>query len=429
MPLASSPMPTTPFYDVSLSLALSGSGAPARETYETALEEAGAALGALFDAREPLELLSILDREDDIAAAEKIAAALKDGTSELFVLGTGGSALGGRALADLLPLGTVAPRVRFLDNLDHHTFETLLGQADLTTTRFLAISKSGGTAETMMQTLLAADAIRRSGDEAHLGKHFAVVTEPKPSALRRFAEDIGCPILDHPLGIGGRYSVLSVVGLLPAIILGLNARAIRKAARAVVSSAREGAGPAAGAALHVALSREGRLRETVLWPYSDRFLTFGAWWRQLWGESLGKEGKGSTPVAVLGPVDQHSQLQLFLDGPGNALFTVIDVGTAGQGPVVPAQEATRFGLGYLAGKSMGDLVAAEARATAEALARRGRSVRVVRLKSVDEAAMGALFMHFMLETILVGQMSGVDPFDQPAVEEGKILARAYLEQG
>jgi glucose-6-phosphate isomerase len=421
-------MPIALPHDVSLSLALSGSGAPSRALYEAALEEAVTALDALLGAREKLELLTILEREDDIAAAEKVADALKNGTSELLVLGTGGSALGGRAMADLFPLGTVAPRVRFLDNLDHHTFEALLGAADLRTTSFLAISKSGGTAETMMQTLLAADAIRRAGGGAHLAKHFAVVTEPKPSAMRRFAEDIGCPILDHPLGIGGRYSVLSVVGLLPAIIMGLDARAMRRAARAVVFSAREGAGPAAGAALHVALSREGHLRETVLWPYADRFLTFGAWWRQLWGESLGKEGKGSTPVAVLGPVDQHSQLQLFLDGPGNALFTVLEIGTAGQGPVVPVEEATRLGLGYLAGKSMGDLVAAEARATAETLARRGRPVRLFRLKSVDEAALSALFMHFMLETILVGQMTGVDPFDQPAVEEGKVLARTYLEQ-
>jgi glucose-6-phosphate isomerase len=186
---------------------------------------------------------------------------------------------------------------------------------------------------------------------------------------------------------------------------------------------------ARGAALHHALAEENRLHTTILWPYADKLAIFGGWWQQLWAESLGKVGKGSTPVKALGPVDQHSQLQLFRDGPGNTLFTLMCVHTAGQGPKVPTARAKQFGLDYLAGRTIGDLVDAEARATAQTLYKNGRPVRLINLEKVDEFGMGALMMHFMLETILMGRMMGVDPFDQPGVEEGKVLARQYLAEG
>jgi glucose-6-phosphate isomerase len=126
-------------------------------------------------------------------------------------------------------------------------------------------------------------------------------------------------------------------------------------------------------------------------------------------------------------VDQHSQLQLFLDGPGGALFTFLVPEVGGKGPHVDADSAKTLGASYLGGRSMGDLVDAEARATAETLSRRGRPIRIMSLRKIDESAMGALFMHFMLETIVMGRLMGVDPFDQPAVEEGKVLARTTLE--
>ena len=148
-----------------------------------------------------------------------------------------------------------------------------------------------------------------------------------------------------------------------------------------------------------------------------------------YGGRLGKDGMGSTPVSVLGPVDQHSQLQLFRDGPGNALFTLVSVDTKGKGPAAPRARAKQLGLDYLAGKRLGDLVDAEARATAQTLSKNGRPVRQIHLAKVDEFEMGALMMHFMIETILMGKLMGVDPFDQPGVEEGKVLARQYLKEG
>jgi glucose-6-phosphate isomerase len=168
------------------------------------------------------------------------------------------------------------------------------------------------------------------------------------------------------------------------------------------------------------------LSQTVLMPYVDRLAAFGLWFRQLWAESLGKDGSGTTPIRALGTVDQHSQLQLYLGGPRDKLYTLITVSSAGVGRLVERALAEDERLGYLVGSSLGDLLDAESRATYETLARHGRPTRLIALDRLDEEGLGALFMHFMLETILTARLIGVDPFDQPAVEEGKVLARRYL---
>jgi glucose-6-phosphate isomerase len=231
--------------------------------------------------------------------------------------------------------------------------------------------------------------------------------------------------------VGGRYSVLTMVGILPAILMGIDVKALRAGAAATLAQALDAntaadVPAATGAALAQALAAQNKLATTILWPYADSLSVFGGWWRQLWAESLGKDGKGSTPVSVLGPVDQHSQLQLFRDGPGNALFTLLTVDTKGKGLAAPRAAAKSLKLDYLAGKKLGDLVDAEARATAQTLSRNGRPVRVIHLPKVDAFGVGALMMHFMLETMLMGRLMGVDAFDQPGVEEGKVLARQFL---
>jgi len=415
-------------FSVSLELTKSGPAAPSSPEFASALNRAERALADLLSAKPGLELFENVARTDDLAAARKVAEVLKRDTSAIFVLGIGGSSLGGQALKDLAVAHK--PEVHFFDNPDPVAYERALKSADLKSTRFVAISKSGGTPETLAQVLIAAEALKGAGGGKYLAQHFVAITEPRDSALRKFAAAIGCPVLDHPIGIGGRYSVLTVVGMLPALLMGLDVDTLRAGARAVLDRARsEKSPPALGAAQHWALAEHGDLRESVLWCYSDRLKTFGPWWRQLWAESLGKDGKGTTPVAVLGPVDQHSQLQLFLGGPGGALYTLIDAATKGQGPVMPANDANALGLSYLAGRPLGDLIDAEVRATAETLARRGRPVRRITVPTLDERALGALFMQYMLETILMGKLMGVDPFDQPAVEDGKVLARKYLEGG
>jgi glucose-6-phosphate isomerase len=162
--------------------------------------------------------------------------------------------------------------------------------------------------------------------------------------------------------------------------------------------------------------------------YADRLERYTRWWVQLWAESLGKNGKGTQPVAAIGPVDQHSQLQLYLAGPNDKLFTVITTGAAGQGPVIDEKLARRAGEPAFAGRRIGDLVAAQGRATADTLATNGRATRRIHVESLSERSLGELLMFSMLETIFVAYALGVDPFDQPAVEEGKILAKQYLAQ-
>ena len=165
---------------------------------------------------------------------------------------------------------------------------------------------------------------------------------------------------------------------------------------------------------------------SVLMAYCDRLERFTHWYVQLWAESLGKDGKGTTPLAALGPVDQHSQVQLYIGGPRDKLFTVLTVEAAGQGPRMDSELAKLAGEPGFAGKTIGDLVAAEGRATAETLVRNGCPVRTMHLAKLDEASLGELLMHFMLETIVAAHLMGVDAFDQPAVEEGKVLAKKYL---
>lgn len=412
--------------------------------YGKALKEAETALAWLREAYEKktLALLRVPERKDDLALLRDVAAKLLDNTTDLFVLGTGGSSLGAQAIAQLTSWGTQAhvqkgPRVFFLDNLDAQTMQAALSSSDLKTTRFLVVSKSGGTVETSIQTLAAMSAIEKAGGGKYMKHHFAVLTEPakngKPNALRALAEKYGFATLEHDTGVGGRYSVLTNVGLLPADILGLDIEAFRAGAKDVLAPvlASKPAGevaPAIGAALSMALQAEKGANMTVFMAYADRLERFLAWHAQLWGESLGKEGRGTTPVRAVGPVDQHSQLQLYLGGPKDKMYTVFMTETAGEGPVVLPELATDPAFASLAGHHIGDLVDAEARATVDTLAKNGRPVRTFKVKKLNERTLGALFMHFMLETIIAGKMLGIDPFDQPAVEEGKILAKKYLAE-
>src|SRR5882757_9591985 len=264
------PMPQSVPFKIDLELALSGKGAPPRAAYDQALAKSAGALDWLRQqyAGKTLELLGIPARSDDLRAAAKQAAALK-GFATVVVVGIGGSSLGGQALTALRKV--TKPFVEVHDNPDPFSWAKALKRFDLKKTHFIAISKSGGTAETLMQVLTATDALEKLGVKS-LKKHFTIITEPHASALASFSDSIGATKLDHPLGIGGRYSVLSMVGLLPALAMGLNFKQLRAGAQAaldqVLNAKTQADAPAAtGAALHYALSQQGKLATTILWPY------------------------------------------------------------------------------------------------------------------------------------------------------------------
>jgi glucose-6-phosphate isomerase len=376
-----------------------------------------------------LPMLHLPEMVDDLPVLCDWADRFSSGTDVVF-LGTGGSSLGAQALAQL-KIGSRL-RAHFPENLDPVTFDALLKSLPLATTYFLATSKSGGTAETLMQIIAVISALDKAGRK--IADHLFGISEParagKKNGLRDLLASRGCVLLDHDPNLGGRYTVLSNVGLLPALTLGLDAKAIRAGAAEVLAPVLAGKPakeiPAAmGAALSATAAADGKVIR-VLMAYADRLERFTKWWAQLWGESLGKNGKGATPIPSLGPVDQHSQLQLWLDGRADKLFTVITVDIAGKGPRMDAAMAMTAGEPGLAGKTIGDLVAAQGRATADTLAKNGRPVRTIQLATLDERALGGLLMHFMLETVIAAHLIGVNPYDQPAVEEGKILAKKYL---
>jgi glucose-6-phosphate isomerase len=392
-----------------------------------------------------LPLLRVPEGTADIGEAEAALARLSEGAYTIVFFGTGGSSLGGQTLAQLggwnVPGGMDEdqkrrPRTRFYDNLDPHSLGRAIARLDLALTRFVVISKSGNTPETLVQALVALQAVKAAGLEREIPRLFLGLTEPaaagKSNALRALLAAHRIPLLDHHPGIGGRYSVLTNVGLLPALARGIDAHALRAGARAVVDQLRSAAAPdrlpaAVGAALNVGLAKERNVRVQVMMPYADRLGRFAHWFVQLWAESLGKNGEGTAPIACLGPLDQHSQLQLFMDGPREHLITVLRLATAGTGPRLDPALATAAGLAEMAGRTVGDLVAAQAHAVPAALNRAGRPVRTFDMDRLDAYTMGALMMHFMLETILAGRLLGVDPFDQPAVELGKRLARERLQ--
>jgi len=423
-----------------------GDGGLSQGAFDAALEAVGQAMKRLSedDASGRLPLLHMPRTTEDLAAVKEAAAWLRRDATDVVFLGTGGSSLGGQTLAQLKDYAvpgagrfTESPRVHFLDNLDPLTFDHVLHKLPLSSTRFVSISKSGGTGETLMQTIAVLSALDKAGLKALPKDTFLGLSEPRKdggrNALRDLLEPEGVRFLEHHTGIGGRYSVLTNVGLLPAAVLGLDIAAIRQGAAEAYEpfcngSAAKDAPAALGAALNVAAAREGK-GIAVTMAYADRLERFTRWWVQLWAESIGKDGNGTQPVAAIGPVDQHSQLQLYLAGPNDKLFTVMTTGVAGQGPLMDERLAKRAGEPGFGGKRIGDLVAAQGRATADTLAKNSRPTRRIHIEKLDEGAVGELLMHFMLETILTGYALGVDPFDQPAVEEGKILAKQYLAQG
>ena len=415
-----------------------------RSEFDAALAHTAPILKELRAAHraESLPLLALPSRSDDLVEIEELAKRLREAAADIVICGTGGSSLGGQALAQAAgwnaPITGVtsdtAARIHFTDNLDAASFERLFSRLDLAAAHFVIISKSGNTAETLAQAIRALRAYDAAGLSAHIPRAFTALSEPasgRKNGLRRLAAHRGIPCLEHPRNLGGRYSALSNVGLLPALIAGLDARQARAGAAEIVQAllaSEEPAdfAPAVGAALNVALAERRGVTISVLMAYGDRLERFTRWYVQLWAESLGKQGRGTTPLAALGPVDQHSQLQLFLDGPADKLFTLVMTAAAGQGAVLDPALAKTADADYLAGKSIGDLVEAMQRATADSLVKAGRPVRTLLIDSLDAVSLGALMMHFMLETVIAARLIGVDPFDQPAVEGGKALARRLL---
>ena len=325
------------------------------------------------------------------------------------------------------------PRTRFYDNLDPRTLEARARRASTSAAaRFIRhLQASGGTPETLVQAHRRARSLSSAAGlrAPHRPELFLGLTEPaaarhRPNGLRdavsRRTPSRRLPIIDP--GIGGRYLGASPTSACCRRLRAASTRvAVRAGAETIVQSLlnAKAAGdfvlPAIGASIAIGLAKEKGIKANVMMPYSDRLSRFAAWYVQLWGESLGKSGKGTTPVACLGPSISTASCSCSWTARRTISSPSIRATEAAAGPKVIPPNSRSCGCTYLGDRTAGDLVAAQSRAIPEALLAAGRPVRTID-STGSTSGLGALFMHFMLETILAGQLLGVDPFDQPAVE-------------
>jgi glucose-6-phosphate isomerase len=364
---------------------------------------------------------------------------------DVVLLGIGGSALGPIALRTALrPYGWNSldgrrreghPRMHVLDNVDPRTVSSVLDGISSSRTLLVVTSKSGGTAETMSQFLVARAHLEKELGSDWAREHIVFVTDPKSGALRALADRDGIATLDVPPNVGGRFSVLSPVGVLPAALMGIDTAALLAGAKAMADrcSTSELARNPAGvfAMLQYLADAEGGKHMHVLMPYSDPLRDFADWFVQLWAESLGKIGadghsRGPTPIAALGATDQHSQVQLFMEGPADKTVTFLAVEEPERDVRIPDAAGEVKELEYLGGHSLHELLSIEQRATAGALAKRGRPNMTITFPRVDAHHVGELIMLFEIATIYAGALYDVNPLDQPGVELGKQFAYALL---
>jgi glucose-6-phosphate isomerase len=383
-------------------------------------------LDYLKNLRTELPLFQLIDQIQDIPALTPIAADSRARFKDIIILGTGGSSLGGQSLCMLANASSV--RLHFHDNIDPATFTKLLVEIDPETTQVIAISKSGNTAETLMQLLVCIQHWQQK--KLEIKDHFLIITEPGETAIRELATRYSCVVLDHPPAIGGRFAAFTLVGLLPALIVGLDAHKIRKGARHILDQLTQTDDPSTYAPLIGALIQKSLMdydiTQSVVMPYIDRLSVFALWYRQLWAESLGKDGKGTTPIRAVGTIDQHSQLQLYLDGPKDKFFTLITMDYPENTFMIQDHGFQHSALSIFKDKTMGQLIQAEQQATIDTLVNNNCPTRVLHLPHLDEEVLGGLMMHYVIETLAMAHLLEVNPFDQPAVEESKILTRHYL---
>ncbi len=407
---------------------------------------------AEVEARRAAGELGFLELPYQSAVVEQIRA-FAEGPGQAFdtivVLGIGGSALGTIALRDaLLAPGwnglddearDYFPRLHVLDNVDPATIGAFLDRLDLGRALFDVVSKSGATAETMAQFLIVRDRLVRAfDDEDGARRHLLFTTDPEKGVLREIARREEIATLAVPPNVGGRFSVLSAVGLLPGALVGIDVEALLAGARDMVERCATDVleeNPAGMyAALQVLAAMEAGATVQVMMAYSDRLYGMADWFRQLWAESLGKRKSrsgedvfvGPTPVKARGATDQHSQVQLYIEGPFDKTITLLAVSDVGTDVEIPEVYGDIDALAYLGGHTLGELLDAERGATAQALARRGRMNMTIELPRVDAHALGQLFMLLEIATVYAGAFLGIDPMDQPGVELGKQLTYGLM---
>src|ERR671938_312169 len=367
------------------------------------------------------------------ALAQEVRAS---GSTDFIHVGIGGSALGPiavhRALNhlyyNLLP-SHPGPRLHFAENTDPATLAAILDVVDLTDTWVNVVTKSGSTAETIANFLVIRGVLVEALGEGAYREHVVFTTDPEEGYLTQIAGREGTKTLPIPPDVGGRFSVLTPVGLFPAAVTGLDVDTLlRGAAQCVHEVTQRGANHPAveGAAYHYLMDVSKGRNVRVMMPYADSLDRLAAWFVQLWAESLGKEGKGSTPHTAVGTTDQHSQVQLYMEGPQDKVIEIIEVEDHPRDlPIPPAYEDLE-GVGYLGGHTMAERLNVECAATRQALFEAGRPNATIKLEKIDEEHLGYLLQALEVQTAVAGSLYGVNAFDQPGVEAGKQITYSRM---
>lgn len=387
-------------------------------------------------AKEEIGFFHLKDANQHLEDCKKIYQ--KHSDKKYFIqVGIGGSALGPQMLVDALGDKQKA-KILFMDNTDSEYIQDVLDEIkDPNSTLFYIVSKSGGTAETVANYAIAKNFLLENGiQEKDLKNHFVFCTDKQKGHLRELADKDGYDTLEVPSDLGGRFSVLSPVGILPALFVGINCEEIIK-----------GALDLSGDVAHLGIKHDlyqlgahinylmqeatPKVNQTVLMPYSSKLKNLSHWFVQLWGESLGKKSKqnknvGLTPIPAYGATDQHSQMQLFMEGPNDKVLMLLEVEKRDQDfkldaniEMEPAKD--------LANYSLNQLIKAQLDGTLKALQEMKRNVIHIQIKENNEFAMGQLIMFFECLTALMGEYLDINAFDQPGVELGKKFAYEYLK--
>jgi len=360
--------------------------------------------------------IDIINEEEDLEKFEELSQRISN-YKKVIILGVGGSSLGAKTLCSLKNQN----KVQFIESIDPTTITNTLNEINFADSFFIVISKSGQTIETTCQTLLIVNKFKELNIE-NFQNNFLFITQNPQSPIGQIAKEINALVTSHPDNIGGRYSVFSIVGLLPSLIAGINIKDIRLGAKEIINDFLEKDSIDNDIATQITLYEQG-YTNNVLMPYIDNLENFNHWYRQLSAESLGKNGFGATPINSMGTVDQHSQLQLYLEGPKDKFFTFITQKNHAQDLKV-----TKLGnvQTLFDNKTLSQIVKIEEETTIEVLNQKNLPIRIIEIDQLNEKVLGGLMMQMFIETIALSYIKNIDPFDQPAVELRKDLAKKLL---
>jgi glucose-6-phosphate isomerase len=393
-----------------------------------------------------LPFMDLPKETDTLKAVRKLAEMGRKKFENVVVLGIGGSALGTSAVFQALrPLNhndlpsqkRSWPRLTVCENVDPEGFAAVLDGLDLKTTFFNVISKSGTTAETMSQFMIIFDQLQRTLGRSAIKDHLLVTTDPEKGVLRKISNEMGFQTLPVPNGVGGRFSVLTAVGLAPLAMVGVNVAELLAGAAKAQEDARKP--PLSNKAYlfaglnHLLAVGKGR-SILVFMPYADSLSRVADWFGQLWNESLGKivhlDGTantvGQTAVKALGVTDQHSQLQMYMEGTDEKTVCFLGVESFRHSINIPPIFKEHEELAYLGGHSLGELLNFERQGTARALAENGRPNLSLTIPKVSPATLGYLLHTLEVATVVSGSLYGIDPLNQPGVELSKNFTYGLL---